>query len=136
MVDKLDRERRSHNMRQIRSKHMLPELAVRKLVHAMGFRYRLHRRDLPGSPDIVLPAHRKAIFVHGCFWHQHRQCGEGRVPKSRQSYWRPKLEGNVARDLRNKRKLRRLGWRTLTIWECEMHDGDKVVRKLKDFLSR
>src|SRR6185436_14331986 len=116
-MDKLDQARRSENMRRIRSKDMKPELVVRRLVHELGFRFRLHRRDLPGSPDLVLPRHRKIVLVHGCFWHQHPECREGRIPGSRREYWEPKLARNVARDAANLSALQEAGWKTLVIWE-------------------
>lgn len=134
MADKLDSNRRSENMRRIRSKDMAPEIVVRRAVYGLGFRFRLHRRDLPGSPDIVLHRHRKVILVHGCFWHQHSSCREGRLPKTRLSYWSPKLLGNMRRDKRNRRKLQRLGWRTLVVWECQLSDPAKLKSRLRRFL--
>lgn len=102
-MDTLTREERSERMSRVRSKNTVPELAVRRLVHALGYRFRLHRRDLPGTPDLAFPGHHKAIFVHGCFWHRHPDpdCKLARMPKSRQEFWKLKLEGNRARDLRN-----------------------------------
>src|SRR5436853_5597255 len=105
-------------MRLIRSKDTKPEMVVRKMVHSLGYRYALHRCDLPGRPDLVFAIRRKVIFVHGCFWHGHN-CRLGRVPKSRLSYWLPKIEGNQGRDLRNLQKLRRQGWKCLILWECQ-----------------
>lgn len=134
-MDKLSTVRRSENMRRIKSKGMVPEIAVRKLVHALGFRFRLHRRDLPGKPDLVLARHKKAIFVHGCFWHLHQDCREGRIPGTRQEYWRPKLERNVERDAANEAALRALGWDTLTVWECELKDASAVRDRLTKFLG-
>lgn len=130
-MDKLTRERRSENMRRIRSANTKPEIAVRRLVHSLGFRFRLHLRDLPGRPDIVLPKHRAIILVHGCFWHQHRRCIDGRQPQSNTSYWSSKLERNLKRDRSNARKLRRLGWRVLTIWECQLGRADLHARITK-----
>ncbi|MGE3109710.1 MAG: very short patch repair endonuclease [Phycisphaerales bacterium] len=119
MTDRLTEAQRSHNMSRIRSKDTRPEMVVRRLVHAMGFRYRLHARSLPGKPDLVFPAKHKAILVHGCFWHRHR-CKEGRrSPQSRVEYWGPKIARNVDRDRRNRRRLRALGWSVLVVWECE-----------------
>src|SRR4051812_25213251 len=114
---------RSANMRAIRSTGMKPELSVRQTVYALGYRYRLHRRDLPGVPDLVFSARRRAIFVHGCFWHQHRGCRMAHLPKTNLSYWLPKLSRNVTRDKKNVRSLRRLGWDVLVIWECETKDS-------------
>lgn len=125
---------RSENMRAIRSKDTLPEKTVRSLVHGLGYRFRLHRRNLPGKPDLVFPARLKVIFIHGCFWHSHG-CKAGLIPKSNRSFWLPKLERNVERDHDLIRKLQRLGWRVLVIWECEIRDRDKLVRKLTRFLD-
>lgn len=128
---------RSENMRRIRSKDTKPELAVRRVAHAMGFRYRLHRTDLPGKPDLVFPGRRKVVFVHGCFWHQHPDaaCTDARLPKSRQEYWLPKLARNSARDRENVSALERLGWHVLTIWECETTDRARLEQLLKEFLN-
>lgn len=106
-------------MSGIRSKNTGPEVSVRKLLHGLGYRFRLHRKDLPGKPDIVLPRHRLAIFVHGCFWHQHGGCRLASMPKTRQDYWLPKLAGNIARDAGASQKLQQQGWTVATIWECE-----------------
>jgi DNA mismatch endonuclease (patch repair protein) len=133
-MDKLDPKRRSENMRRIRSKGMKPELLVRRLVRQLRYSFRLNCRDLPGSPDIVLPRHRKIVFVHGCFWHQHSKCGEGRVPNSRAEYWGPKLRRNQRRDAANLRALRRAGWKTLVVWECETKDLGTVRHRLLKFL--
>lgn len=123
-------------MASIRSKDMKPELAVRKLAHALGFRFRLHRKDLPGKPDLVFAKYRAAIFVHGCFWHQHEdaECLDGRRPKSNNAYWGPKLSRNIERDRRNKAELERLGWRVLVIWECETRTPVLVSERIGRFL--
>jgi len=136
MTDVHSPEQRSFNMSQIRGNDTKPELIVRSLIHQMGFRFRLHRKDLPGKPDIVLPRHRKLIFVHGCFWHMHR-CRYGKVvPKTNTEFWQNKRLGNVERDKRNLRKLRQDDWRTLIIRECWICDLDnKVVPRLKEFLA-
>lgn len=134
-MDHLSTERRSENMRRIRSKDTAPEFIVRSLVHRLGYRYRLHRKNLPGHPDLVFPGRHKVIFVHGCFWHQHARCKSGRLPKSNLEYWTEKLERNKARDLANRRRLTRLGWRCLVIWECEAIDGPKLNRRLCRFLK-
>lgn len=134
-MDKLTKERRSQNMAAIRSKGMKPEMAVRSLVHRMGYRFRLHRKDLPGVPDLVFPSLKRVILVHGCFWHQHPGCREGRLPKSRQEYWTPKLHRNVERDDLNARLLREAGWKVLTIWECEIKGGAAVKRKISRFMK-
>ena len=126
--------RRSYNMSRIRGKDTKPEMLVRSLVHRMGYRYSLHRKDLPGKPDLVLVKHQKVIFVHGCFWHMHR-CRYGSVvPKTNKTFWKIKREGNVDRDKRNLRKLRREGWKVLVIWECQTRNSEKLINKLEKFL--
>src|SRR5688572_22583993 len=121
MVDKISPQRRSENMRRIRSKGMRPELIIRRMVHAMGYRFRLHVAELPGKPDLVFPRLRKVIDVRGCFWHQHgHRCIDSHIPKSRVTYWKPKLEANRLRDNQNIKKLRALGWNVLVVWECEV----------------
>jgi DNA mismatch endonuclease (patch repair protein) len=135
VTDKLSPERRSANMRNIRSKHTSPEMTVRRLVHAMGFRYRLHVPELPGKPDLVFPRLRKIIEVHGCFWHQHQGCIDSRVPTSRVEYWRPKLAGNVGRDRKNQSDLKKMGWKVLTLWECDIKESTKLISRINRFLS-
>lgn len=122
-------------MSLIKAKNTKPELIVRKLAWSLGYRYRLHVRKLPGQPDLSFGPQRKAIFVHGCFWHRHRNCRQYVMPKSRLSFWLPKLEYNVARDRQNRRKLRAMGWRVLTIWECQLKQPDRVSRRILDFLK-
>ena len=136
MADKLSVTERSRNMASIRSKDMKPELAVRKLAHSLGFRFRLHRKDLPGKPDLVFPKYRAVIFVHGCFWHQHTEprCLDGRPPKSNQGYWGPKLARNIERDASHKAALEAQGWRVLVVWECETKDTETLAGKIEDFL--
>lgn len=134
MTDKLNSDRRSENMRRIRSIDTSPEMIVRRLVHRMGFRYRLHVPKLPGKPDLVFPRLRKIIEVRGCFWHQHGKCIDSHLPKSRQEYWRPKLERNTRRDEINQRALCQLGWSILVVWECEIKKL-KLARRLKRFLT-
>lgn len=124
---------RSANMRAIRSKDMRPELAVRSLVHKLGYRFRLHRKDLPGKPDLVFPSRRKVIFVHGCFWHAH-DCKISHAPKSNLQYWGPKLERNRARDEKNIGTLRADGWKTMVIWECDLKDLAALQSRLEGFL--
>lgn len=123
-------EMRTVVMRSIRKTNTRPELAVRRALHARGFRFRLHGRDLPGCPDIVLPKHMTAVLVHGCFWHQHEGCRLARLPKGNQSYWLPKLERNVARDRRTRTALEAMGWRVVVIWECETKDAQLLERAL------
>lgn len=133
-MDTINPERRSQNMRRIRSQGSAAELAVRRMVHGLGFRFRLHRRDLPGRPDLTLPRHRVVIFVNGCFWHQHQGCREGRVPASNAGYWRPKLERNVARDREALAALAARGWRALVIWECEVESGAITPEAIESFI--
>jgi DNA mismatch endonuclease (patch repair protein) len=123
-------------MRRIRKRDTKPELVVRRLAHLLGFRFRLHRRDLPGSPDLVLPRHRKVIWVHGCFWHQHLGCRLARLPKSRPQYWLPKLTRNTARDAEAREKLEALGWEALIVWECETRNDQRVAASIIEFMSR
>ena len=123
-------------MRRIRKTDTRPEMIVRRMVHAMGYRYRLHGVKLPGTPDIVLTRHRKVIFVHGCFWHRH-DCPNGRkLPRSRPEYWGPKLERNRRRDAANVARLRELGWDVLVVWECELGEFRKRMSELSRFLSK
>jgi DNA mismatch endonuclease (patch repair protein) len=114
---------------------MKPEMVVRRAVHALGYRYRLHRHDLPGRPDMVFVARKKIIFVHGCFWHQHADCRTAHVPKSNLRYWAAKLARNVKRDARNLANLRRDGWKVLVIWECATKDLGNLQRQLRNFLK-
>src|ERR1700722_7719675 len=134
MVDNRSPESRSALMSRIGGKNTAPELVVRRLLHALGYRFRLHRRDLPGTPDIVLPSRKKAIFVNGCFWHAHG-CRIGRPPKSRQEFWLPKLEKNRAKDGRNKRALRNRGRGALTLWQCQTKSQDRLSAQLRSFLG-
>lgn len=123
-MDTLSKAERSERMSRIRARDTKPELRVRRLLHGLGYRFRLHRRTLPGTPDLVFPSRKKAIFVHGCFWHRHEGCRLARLPKTRQDFWLPKLEGNRARDLRDQAALRDLGWEVLVVWECEVQSQD------------
>jgi DNA mismatch endonuclease, patch repair protein len=133
-LDTLTPEQRSERMSRVRNRDTGPEWAVRRLLWGLGYRYRLQGRRLPGRPDIVFPQRQKAIFIHGCFWHQHPKCG--RMPKSRLEFWKTKLRGNRLRDLRNQRELKKLGWRYLIVWECEMKDFDLLSNRLRDFLDK
>ncbi len=135
MTDKLTPERRSENMRKIRSKDTLPEKAVRRLIHSMGFRYRLHVAKLPGKPDIVFSRLKKVVEVRGCFWHQHKDCIDSHIPKSNSFYWGPKLRKNVRRDIQNEKKLKALGWHVLTLWACEVSDIKRLENRIKAFLQ-
>ena len=134
-MDTFPPEKRSQIMRQVRGKDTSPELAVRRLVHAMGFRYRLHAADLPGSPDLVFPARRSVVFVHGCYWHRHG-CPAATTPTSHVEYWRRKFERNQARDRRNVARLRRLGWRVAVVWECQVRGRERLAARLRRFLDR
>jgi DNA mismatch endonuclease, patch repair protein len=133
--DPLTPEQRRHTMRSVHSEDTGPERKVRSVIHQMGYRFRLHRRDLPGNPDIVFPGLRKIIFVHGCFWHGHSCLYGVKTPKTNREYWVPKLEGNVQRDRRNKRLLKKLGWSVLVIWECQITNISRLRKKLDLFLG-
>ena len=127
-------EQRSRNMSAIKSKNTKPEIAVRKLLHSMGFRFRLHRKDLPGSPDIVLPKYKTVIFVHGCFWHRHENCKYASNPKTRKEFWESKFKANVKRDKEIQEKIKNIGWQSVVIWECETKNIDDLKEKLIDFI--
>jgi DNA mismatch endonuclease (patch repair protein) len=137
MVDSLSVIERGRVMALVRGKDTAPERAVRSSVHRLGYRFRLHRADLPGKPDLVFPARRSVIFVHGCFWHRHPDpaCKLARMPKSRLEFWAPKLTANRARDLANVERLTETGWRVLTVWECELADMDRVEAAITEFLG-
>ena len=128
-------EQRSRNMSAIKSKNTKPEITVRKLLHSMGYRFRLHKKDLPGSPDIVLPKYKTVIFVHGCFWHRHQNCKYASNPKTRREFWEKKFKENIERDKKTQEKLKNLGWKTNIVWECEIKKQDKLIKKLEDFLN-
>ena len=115
-------EQRSRNMSAIKSKNTKPEIKVRKVLHSMGYRFRLHRKDLPGSPDIVLPKYKTVIFVHGCFWHRHQNCKYASTPKTRQEFWNKKFNENINRDKINQENLSSKGWKIIIIWECEIRN--------------
>lgn len=134
MTDILSAEQRSRNMSHIRGKDTGPELKVRRLLHSMGFRFRLHVQGLPGRPDIVFPGRRKVIFVHGCFWHRHAGCRNARLPKSNRAFWTPKLNANRDRDRRNLKALEKEGWSCLVVWECEI-DAPDISKRLRQFLE-
>ena len=135
MADNLTGAQRKRNMSNIRSRNTKPELIVRSIIHQLGFRFRLHVRYLPGKPDIVLLRHKKIILVHGCFWHMHK-CKRGNVfPKTNETYWTTKREGNVERDRLSQSAYRKAGFQTLIIWECETKDVPKLVNKLSTFLN-
>lgn len=133
-MDTVSKEKRSEIMRSVKSKQTKPELVVRKLLFSMGYRYRLHVKQLPGTPDIVFTRKKKVIWVNGCFWHSHNNCRLARLPKSRQEYWHAKLQGNARRDEYNISKLIESGWEVITVWECELNNIEAVKKRLLDFL--
>lgn len=135
MADTVSPETRSRIMARVKSKGMKPEMKVRRLLHGLGYRYRLHRADLPGRPDLVFPSRRKVIFVNGCFWHRHDGCPRVRIPTNNKDYWIAKLDRNHARDARNFAALQKLGWSALTVWECELGDLQSVTGRVVDFLE-
>lgn len=126
---------RSAQMALVKGKDTKPEMVVRRLVHRMGYRYRLHSRDLPGQPDLTLRSRRKVIFVHGCFWHRHPGCKATRTPKSRVEFWESKFRDNVRRDAAVREALEKTGWQVLVIWECELRDIPQLENQLRDFLD-
>ena len=128
-------EQRSRNMSAIKSKNTKPEIKVRKVLHSMGYRFRLHRKDLPGSPDIVLPKYKTVIFVHGCFWHRHENCKYASIPKTRQEFWNKKFKTNIERDLEIQDKIKNLNWRSVVIWECETKNMENLKDKIIDVFS-
>ena len=139
MRDRLTSQHRSWNMSRIRGKDTLPEKRVRSELHRMGYRFRVHRKDLPGIPDIVFVSRRVVLFVHGCFWHRHRGCKNCTTPKNNREFWVQKLEANAARDKTNRHALRKLGWRTLVVWECQTESTTslrQVIAKLSTELNR
>ena len=125
-------EQRSRNMSAIKSKNTKPEIAVRKLLHSMGYRFRLHRKDLPGSPDIVLPKYKTVIFVHGCFWHRHENCKYASTPKTRKEFWESKFKANVKRDMEIQEKIKNIGWQSVVVWECELKYSSALKKKLQN----
>ena len=136
-MDTLTPAERSARMSRVRGSDTKPELVVRRLAHAMGYRFRLHRKDLPGKPDLVFPSRSAVILVHGCFWHRHPDpsCKLARMPKSRPEFWGPKFTANKERDAIVERRLNESGWRVLTVWECELRDRKAVSAKIRDFLG-
>jgi DNA mismatch endonuclease (patch repair protein) len=135
MVDKISESARSWNMSRIRSQGTKPEMAVRRLLHAIGYRFRVNDPTLPGRPDIVFPKRKAVIFVHGCFWHQHQGCVDCSRPDSNRAYWQPKLERNIRRDQENMEQLARMDWRTLIVWECQARDSREVIAQCVPFLG-
>ncbi len=135
MSDNLTPEQRRRCMSAVRGKDTKPELFVRSLAHRLGYRFRLHRLDLPGKPDLVFFARRKVVFVHGCFWHQHPNCPHGNLPHTRRRFWLDKLTANRKRDQRVQRQLRAMGWGLMVVWECQLQDLDRLAQRLVRFLS-
>lgn len=134
-MDRLTPERRSWLMSRVRARDTSAEMRVRRAAHGLGLRYRLYRRDLPGTPDLVFPKHRVVVFVHGCFWHRHPGCKKATSPKSRVEFWQSKFDRNVARDRQNVEELRTLGWRVAIIWECEAKVAEALSRHLKEIFE-
>lgn len=135
MTDRMTREQRSRCMSKIRSKDTKPEMIVRRMAWHLGYRYKLHRKNLPGTPDLAFPARKKAIFVHGCFWHRHQGCSNAQLPIANEAYWTTKLAKNVFRDEMAQAQLSKMGWKVLIIWECEVNDGEQLRTKLLKFLE-
>lgn len=135
MTDVFDKKKRSEIMSSVKSKDTKPEIIVRKLLHSMGYRFRVHREDLPGTPDIVLPKYKAVIFVHGCFWHGHEGCPRAKLPRTNMEFWEVKIAKNMARDAEAVQNLSRMGWKSLVIWTCEIKDLEQLSKKIRDFLS-
>ena len=123
-------------MGRVRATNTKPEMAVRRMVHGLGYRYRLHARDLPGCPDLVFRGRQKAIFVHGCFWHRHSECPRCRLPKTNVDFWKTKLENNRQRDVSNLKRLRAKGWKVLVVWECQVDSGKELKDRITQFLEK
>ena len=134
MSEKLNPEQRSRNMAAVKNKNTAPEIIVRKTLHRLGYRFRLHRRDLPGNPDIVLPKYRAVIFVHGCFWHGHPGCSRASRPRTNAEFWNTKLDKNLRRDQEVQARLHALGWRVLVIWQCRTKDREQLEQQINHFL--
>ena len=135
MADVHDKKTRSYNMSRIKAKNTKPEMLVRRFLHANGFRYRLHVKDLPGKPDIVLPKYKTVIFVHGCFWHGHKGCKYYVIPKTKTEWWLNKINGNIANDRKAERALKKEGWKILTLWECDLK-SQKFLKNLSSLLRK
>jgi DNA mismatch endonuclease (patch repair protein) len=134
MADVFSSDDRSRIMASIRGRDTAPELLIRKIVHRLGFRFRLHRRDLPGTPDIVFPRLHKIIFVHGCFWHMHRGCRRAGLPRTNRTFWKSKISRNANRDRVDQQRLRKLGWDVLVVWQCDTKETTTLERRLRKFL--
>lgn len=134
-MDRLDKSRRSWNMGRIKGRNTAPEIAVRSLLHRAGYRFRLHPKDLPGKPDIVLPGLGTVIFVHGCFWHRHRGCKQCYTPKTNVEFWDAKFAANVERDRKNAQALEESGWKVIVVWECELSEPERLQTRLRKMLK-
>lgn len=134
-MDVFSREKRSHIMSRVSGKNTKPELIVRSLLHSMGYRFRLHRSDLPGKPDITLPKFKKVVFVHGCFWHGHKDCRRSKRPTTNKKFWNEKLNKNIERDKVNIKSIKDLGWDSLVVWSCEVSDINQLENKLVSFIE-
>lgn len=130
-----DKLTRSQIMSRVRSKNTSAEMKVRSLLHKQGYRFRLHDKHLPGSPDIIFPSRKKVVFVHGCFWHQHHGCRKATIPKTNTDYWEEKLTNNINRDIKNINLIKEKGWDVFVAWECELNDPEKIMKKLIEFLA-
>ncbi len=135
-MDRISKKHRSWNMSRIQSRDTKPEKTVRSILHGLGYRFRLHRKDLPGKPDIVLARYNSVIFVHGCFWHRHKECKNASVPKTKKTFWEEKFKANIERDMKVKNELKSNGWRVLVVWECELTDVESVGNELEKFLKK
>ena len=131
MTDHLTPEKRSWNMAQIKDRDTKPEMIVRSMLHRMGYRFRIHRKNMPGKPDIVLPKYKTVLFVHGCFWHRHRDCKFATTPKSNESFWKEKFDRNVANDRKHQQSLKQMGWQVIVVWECELTDMEQLIKKIE-----
>lgn len=136
VADRISPEARSANMSRVRGRDTKPEIRVRRLLHRTGYRFRLHRRDLPGRPDIFLPRHRLAVFVHGCFWHGHEGCKRAKLPDTRPEFWAAKIAGNRTRDTRAVEELAALGITSVTLWECQLKEDDAIIEKIAEVTGR
>ena len=134
-MDRISKERRSWNMSRIQSENTKPEKIVRSILHRLGYRFRIHRKDLAGKPDIVLARYNSVIFVHGCFWHRHKDCKNASIPKTKKKFWEKKFKTNIERDIKVKNELKSNGWRVLVVWECELSDIESVGGELEKFLK-
>ena len=136
MTDHLRRTARAALMASVRTSNTAPEQSAQSLLRQHGIRFRTHDKSLPGTPDIVLPAQRLVIFVHGCFWHQHKPCRQYRMPKSRTEFWLPKLMANKRRDMRTQKLLSKMGWRVLVLWECELRNSESLISRIQEFMTK